>query len=91
LLPRYDVVLLPDAERALEKLSTGDRRAAQRIAATLRALASDPRPSGIRALVGAPGQLRIRVGDYRIVYLIEDSRLIVTVIRIGHRREVYRR
>lgn len=90
-MPRHVVVLLPAAERALEKISTGDRRTAQRIAVVLRALAADPRPSGVRALVGAEGQFRIRVGDYRVVYMIEDARLIVTVIRIGHRREVYRR
>jgi mRNA interferase RelE/StbE len=41
--------------------------------------------------VGAEGQFRIRVGDYRVVYAVEDAQLIVTVIRIGHRREVYRR
>jgi mRNA interferase RelE/StbE len=90
-LPRYDVVLLAEAERALEKLATGDRRSALRIAATLRGLASDPRPAGARALVGSGGQLRVRVGDYRVVYAIEDARLIVTVIRIGHRREICRR
>lgn len=89
---RYHVALLPDAERALEKLAVGDRRSAQRIVAALRELAIDPRPVGARALAGSPGQIfRIRIGDYRVVYRIEDARLVVTVIRVAHRREVYRR
>jgi addiction module RelE/StbE family toxin len=50
-----------------------------------------PRPSGVKALHGEErGYLRLRAGDYRIVYRIEDQKLLVVVVRLGHRREVYR-
>ncbi len=54
-------------------------------------LAETPRPPGCRALAGEPDVYRVRVGDYRIVYEVLDERLIVHVVRVGHRREVYRR
>jgi mRNA interferase RelE/StbE len=53
-------------------------------------LAEDPRPPGARALQGRPG-LRVRVGDYRIIYTVEDDVLLVVVVRLGHRRDVYER
>ncbi|MGC4933038.1 type II toxin-antitoxin system RelE family toxin [Gordonia sp. DT30] len=53
-------------------------------------LASDPRPSGCIQLKGGGGEFRIRVGDYRIIYDIQDDELVVLVLRLGHRREVYR-
>lgn len=51
-------------------------------------LAQDPRPPGARALQGRPG-LRVRVGDYRILYTVDDDVLLVVVVRLGHRRDVY--
>ncbi len=62
----------------------------RRIAAAIDRLAVDPRPSGVRKLTGADNLWRIRVGDYRIVYEIEDDRLVVLIVRIGHRRDIYR-
>jgi mRNA interferase RelE/StbE len=57
----------------------------------MRALGDDtPRPAGCTKLAGTADGYRIRVGDYRIVYLIDDAAQIVTVTRVGHRREVYR-
>lgn len=53
-------------------------------------LATDPRPPGARGLKDRPGYLRVRVGDYRIIYTIEDDVLRVIVVRVGHRRDVYR-
>lgn len=53
-------------------------------------LAQNPRPPGARALQGRPG-IRVRVGDYRIIYTIEDDVLVVVVVRLGHRRDVYDR
>jgi mRNA interferase RelE/StbE len=53
-------------------------------------LGSDPMPAGARQLKGQPGAMRIRVGDYRIVYAVHNDRLVVLVIRLGHRRDVYR-
>jgi mRNA interferase RelE/StbE len=54
-------------------------------------LATDPRPAGVRAMTGQPtGTMRLRVGNYRVVYVIEDQRVHVVVVRVAHRREVYR-
>lgn len=53
-------------------------------------LAEDPRPPGSLQLSGGDGEFRIRVGDYRIVYDVQDDELVVLVLRVGHRREVYR-
>ena len=54
------------------------------------ALAANPRPRGVKKLTGLDDLYRIRVADYRIVYQIQDDRLIVLVVRIGHRKDVYR-
>ena len=84
----YAVVLKPAVVRELRKLP-GDAR--RRVAARVDALAGDPRPPGVEALRGASDLYRVRVGDYRIVYQVEHKALVVLVVRIGHRREVYRR
>ena len=84
----YRVLLRPPAQRFLRKLR--DTSLAARLVAAMRGLASQPRPPGCDKLVG-PGDLyRIRVGDYRIVYQVRDEVLVVLVVKIGHRREVYR-
>ena len=62
----------------------------RRVDARILALAEDPRPPGAKRLAGSEGLHRIRVGDYRVVYAIEDDVLLVLVVRIGHRRDVYR-
>ncbi len=85
---RYAVEVATSAVTALRDLPRTDQR---RVAARIDALAEDPRPPGVEKLEGADDLYRIRAGDYRIVYRIEDKRLLVLVIRIGHRREVYRR
>ena len=54
-------------------------------------LAVEPRPRGVVKLVGTANGYRVRVGDYRIVYEVHDDRLVVVVIRVGDRREIYRR
>lgn len=84
---RYDVELSPAAARALRKL---DRSAQTRILAVLSLLRATPRPPSATPLVGHPGLLRVRTGDYRIIYRVENQRLLVLVVTIGHRREVYR-
>jgi mRNA interferase RelE/StbE len=61
------------------------------VLAKMRALATDPRPACAEALQGHPPWLRIRVGDYRIIYAIDDQARIITVATVGHRREIYRR
>lgn len=54
------------------------------------ALADEPRPHGVEKMSGEDNAYRVRVGDYRIVYEIHDAVLVVVVVRVGHRREVYR-
>ncbi|WP_417367585.1 type II toxin-antitoxin system RelE family toxin [Glutamicibacter arilaitensis] len=63
---------------------------AARLKDAIQALAEDPRPPGCLQLNGGDGELRIRVGDYRIVYDVQDDVLVVLVLKIGHRREIYR-
>lgn len=83
----YAVELLPSAGRELAKL---ERDVQSRIARRLDRLAADPRPKDAVKLRGADDVYRVRVGDHRILYRIEDQRLAILIIRIGHRREVYR-
>ncbi len=86
---RYRIEWTAPAARELRKL---ERSAQRRIALAVTALGDDPRPPGSKALMGQPaGVLRIRVGDYRVVYEIKDDQVLVTVVRVAHRREVYRR
>jgi mRNA interferase RelE/StbE len=82
----YRVEVRPAALKALRKIDPADAR---RIQGAIALLAQDPRPPGARALQGRPG-LRVRVGDYRIVYTIQDDVLLVIVVALGHRSEVYR-
>ena len=81
----YRIELRPAAVRAVRKLDPQVRR---RVQGAIALLAQDPRPPGARALQGRPG-LRVRVGDYRIIYTVEDDVLLVVVVRLGHRRDVY--
>jgi mRNA interferase RelE/StbE len=81
----YRIELRPAAVRALRKL---DPQVRHRIQGAIALLAQDPRPPGARALQGRSG-LRVRVGDYRIIYTVEDDVLLVVVVRLGHRRDVY--
>lgn len=85
---RYAVEIATLAVKALRDLPRADQR---RVAARIDALAENPGPPGVEKLEGADDLYRVRAGDHRIVYRIEDKRLLVLVIRIGHRREVYRR
>ena len=87
-MPAYSVGLRASAEKQLAAL---DKPVRERVAAAIDALAETPRPSGAIAMQGAAGLLRIRVGSYRVVYAVSDHELIVLVIDIGHRREIYRR
>jgi mRNA interferase RelE/StbE len=66
------------------------RRNRSRVAAAIGALAAGPRPSGCKKLAGNTDYYRIRVGDYRVLYEVRDREVLVLVIKIGHRREVYR-
>jgi mRNA interferase RelE/StbE len=83
----FRIELRPAAVRALKKLDPPVRR---RIQGAIALLAEDPRPPAARKLQGRDG-LRVRVGDYRIIYTVEDDVLLVVVVTLGHRREVYDR
>ena len=84
---RYKVQIARSAAKSLEGLCKVDR---ERLKRRILSLAENPRPEGMEKLTGRENRYRLRVGDYRIVYSIADEALIVMVIRIGHRREVYR-
>lgn len=83
----YEIRFDPYARRALGKIDKANRR---RILARIEQLAAQPRPPGAIMLKGRHGDWRIRVGDYRIVYTLDDAVLTVLVIDIDHRRSVYR-
>jgi len=83
----YRIELRPSAVRALRKL---DPKLRHRLQGAIALLAQDPRPPAARALQGRPG-LRVRVGDYRIIYTVADDLLLVVVVTVGHRRDVYTR
>lgn len=84
----YEVSLAPSAARELHKLDAVARR---RVQAVIDLMAVEPRPPAATQLVGGAGEWRVRTGDYPIVYEIHDGRLLVLVVRVAHRREVYRR
>ncbi|MCS5715592.1 type II toxin-antitoxin system RelE/ParE family toxin [Herbiconiux sp. CPCC 205716] len=83
----YRIELRPAAIRALKRVDLQDR---DRLRGAIALLGQDPRPPGARALQGRPG-LRVRVGDYRIIYTVDDQVLVVAVVTLGHRSDVYDR
>ena len=84
----YRIEILPSAERELAELP---KKARAQVARRIGSLADNPRPRGSKQLRAADGLHRIRSGDYRILYRIEDNRLVVLVVKVGSRRDVYRR
>ncbi len=82
----YKIELRRKARRSLDRLPKGDFDA---VLDAVKGLANSPRPKGVEKIKSA-GLWRIRQGDYRIVYSIDDSQMTVTILRIVHRREIYR-
>ena len=82
----YKIELRRRAQRALDKLPKADFQA---VVEVIKDLPQTPRPRGIEKVKGT-GLWRIRQGDYRIIYAIDDNQRLVTVLRIGHRREIYK-
>lgn len=82
----YEVRLSSAARKQLQKF---DRPARKFLLNALSLLAEHPRPAAAKSLVGRPGQLRVTVRDYRIIYQVRDQELIVLVVSMGHRREIY--
>ncbi len=83
----YRIEWKRSAEKQLRKLP---REVVARIVSAVTALATDATPPGVRKLVGSECSYRVRVGDYRVVYSVFHDLLVIEVVRVGHRREVYR-
>lgn len=82
----YAVEVSPTADKQINSL---DKEIRKRIFKALAAIKTNPRPGGVKALTGHPGVLRKRVGDYRIVYTVNDGRLVVWVVAVSHRSSIY--
>jgi mRNA interferase RelE/StbE len=83
----YGIRILPKAQRQIRSLPQDVQR---RIRAAVDTLKQDPLPQGAKKLVALPDLYRVRVGDYRIVYAIQGSLLVILIVSVGHRKEVYR-
>jgi mRNA interferase RelE/StbE len=83
----YRVEFAPKAQRQFKDL---DRSVQVRLGRRIESLAENPRPQGIKKLSGEEDLYRLRVGDYRILYQVQEKRLIVLVVGVGHRSEIYR-
>jgi len=83
----YNVIIKASAKK---ELATLPKPMIVRLIAAIESLATEPRPDGVRKLAGTQDMYRVRVSDYRIVYRIEDDMLVIEVVRVAHRKEVYR-
>jgi mRNA interferase RelE/StbE len=83
---RYCIEFVKQSAKQLKHLPTEEQ---QKIKIKIDALADIPRPDGVVKLTGEDNLYRIRVGNYRIIYSIQDNQLLVLVLKIGHRRDVY--
>ena len=83
----YRIEFAPSAARAFKKF---DAPIQNRLTPKIDTLATDPRPHGAEKLAGRENRYRIRVGDYRIIYVIDEGGRVIVIAVIGHRREVYR-
>jgi mRNA interferase RelE/StbE len=83
----YEIQIKASALKAIKKL---ERRIRERVVARIVELADDPRPRGSTKLSGPESFYRVRVGDYRIIYEVKADALVVLVLKVGHRRDVYR-
>lgn len=84
----YRLVIKTSAGRELAEV--GSRSDREKIVSRIRALASNPRPQGSEKLAGYADRYRVRLGNYRVVYLIDDVSRTVTIFKVGHRKDVYR-
>jgi mRNA interferase RelE/StbE len=84
---KYRIVFLPVARKEIIALPHDVQK---RIDRKILSLADDPRPHDVKALHGGKGLYRVRVGDYRIVYSVEDKIITVVIVRVRHRKDVYR-
>jgi mRNA interferase RelE/StbE len=87
-MPLYSIELSREARKQLAALS--DEELQQQISIAIDELSSEPRPNGVAKLKGMTDVYRIRVRDYRVIYQVQDKKLLILVLRVKHRREVYR-
>lgn len=85
-MANYSVLIKRSAAKELEAVPKKDR---EKVVAKIQGLATDPRPTGSEKLAG-DSKYRIRHGDYRVLYEIDDATIVVVVVRVAHRREAYR-
>ena len=83
----YEIEISRTAEKQLRKLAEEDQL---RVVRAVMALADQPRPRGARKLTGFDDVFRIRVGRFRVLYSVSDARLVILVLKIGHRKDIYR-
>ena len=83
----YSIEVTRTAEKQLKKLSRNDQR---RVIEAVVALANDPYPNGVRKLTGYNDVFRIRVGRFRVIYSVSRKKLVVIILKVGHRKDVYR-
>ena len=83
----YEIEITRTAEKQLRKLPREERG---RVVAAVLGLADEPRPRGSRKLAGYDDVFRIRVGTYRVLYSVSGGRLVIIILKVGHRRDVYR-
>ncbi|MBI2346912.1 MAG: type II toxin-antitoxin system RelE/ParE family toxin [Deltaproteobacteria bacterium] len=86
-MPRYELRIARSAEKEFAAIPTKDR---DRFTMKISQLVHQPRPHGVEKLAGTHGYYRIRQGDWRVVYQIDDAQGLVVITKVGHRREVYR-
>ena len=84
----YRLLVKPSAVKEIE--SIGTKRDRRRIVSCIEALAAEPRAPGCEKLAGPSALFRVRQGQYRVIYSVDDARHTVEVVKVGHRREVYR-
>jgi mRNA interferase RelE/StbE len=86
-MAQYRIEVSATAERQLKKIRREDK---VRVLRAISLLASEPRPDGCKKMSGYDDIYRIRIGNYRVIYEIDGKRIIIVILKIGHRREVYR-
>ena len=84
----YAILIKASAAKELDAIGSAPMR--RRIVELIQSLATDPRPPACKKLAGRDGAFRVRAGDYRVVYTVNDREIVVEVVKIGHRREIYR-
>jgi mRNA interferase RelE/StbE len=84
----YSLTIKSSARKELEAIS--DRSTLSRLIEKIQSLASEPRPAGAEKLAGRPNLYRVRQGRYRVIYSVDDTQRVVDIVKVGHRRDVYR-